>query len=125
VKIDHIAFVVADRERYRRALPPKRVLRSLYDRFQGAQLELLDAGNVYIELIEPKVESSFTWRFLEKGGGFHHICYEVSSEDEARSIIRENRMIEVLGPVYAPLLEGTVLFARSPNREMVEYVWRR
>ena len=35
-------------------------------------------GEPRIELVEPVGEKSPVWRFLERGGGLHHICYEVS-----------------------------------------------
>jgi len=125
VKIHHIGFVVADRARYRTNLPFGNVVKSLYDEIQKAWLELIDTEGTYIELIEPVEEESFTWNFLRKKGGFHHICYEVKSYDEALKTVKEGRMIITLGPVYAPLLDGEVLFARNRNREMVEFVWRR
>ncbi|WP_456432142.1 VOC family protein [Nitratifractor sp.] len=122
--IDHIGFVVADTEAYLRHLPLHKVLKSLYDPLQQAQLTLVDGGTTRIELIEPRSEESFTWNFLQKGRGWHHICYAVADEAEAKEAIRNARMILVRGPMEAPLLEGEVLFARNRNREMVEFVWR-
>jgi len=123
VKIHHIGFVVADRARYRNNLPVQKVVAEIYDPVQKAHLELIDTDGAYIELIEPAEEGSFTWNFLQKGGGFHHICYQVASEEEARQAVMKGRMVMALGPVEAPLLNGQVLFARNRNREMVEFVW--
>ena len=123
MKIHHIGFVVADRARYRANLPVQEVVAALYDPVQKAHLELIDAGGAYIELIEPAEAESFTWNFLQKGGGYHHICYEVDSEAAAREAVTAARMVVTLGPVEAPLLNGQVLFARNRNREMVEFVW--
>ncbi|WP_292654793.1 VOC family protein [Nitratifractor sp.] len=124
MRIDHIGFVVADTEAYLGHLPMRQVLRTLYDPIQKAQLTLVDGGTTRIELIEPRSEESFTWNFLQKGGGWHHICYEVDNLVAAQAAMKEARMIPVRGPLPAPLLEGEVLFARNRNREMVEFLWR-
>ena len=122
--IDHIGFVVKDRQKYRKNLPIQNVIKSLYDPIQDANLELIDGGGVKIELIEPVSKKAFTWNFLQKGGGWHHICYRCTSLEEAREAIRSKFMVEVLGPIPAPLLDGVVLFARSRNKEIVEFVWQ-
>jgi methylmalonyl-CoA/ethylmalonyl-CoA epimerase len=38
-------------------------------------------GEALIELVEPAGEKSPVQSFLHKGGGFHHMCYEVSDLD--------------------------------------------
>jgi methylmalonyl-CoA/ethylmalonyl-CoA epimerase len=124
MRLDHIGFVVADIERYRAHLPVQKILRSLVDPLQKAHLELIDAGGAAIELIQPLDKEAFTWNFLQKGGGWHHLCYEVASLEEAQEAIRQYYMILVRGPMPAPLLDGEVLFARNRNKEMVEFVWR-
>ncbi len=125
MRVDHIGFVVKNAEKYRKNLPIQTVVKSLYDPLQDAYLELIDGGGVMIELIEPQNEDAFTWNFLQKGGGYHHICYECDSLKEAKDAIKNQFMVEVLGPIPAPLLDGQVLFARSRNREIVEFVWRK
>lgn len=35
-----------------------------------------------IELLEPLNESSPVFNFLQRGGGMHHLCYELEKEDE-------------------------------------------
>ena len=35
-----------------------------------------------IELVEPAGEDSPVLRFLEQGGGLHHVCYEVADLEE-------------------------------------------
>lgn len=36
-------------------------------------------GEPSIELVEPAEEKASVWKFLERGGGFHHVCYEVGN----------------------------------------------
>src|SRR4051812_49367345 len=38
-------------------------------------------GDPSIELVEPADESAPVQKFLERGGGLHHICYEVENID--------------------------------------------
>ena len=44
---------------------------------QKVNVCFLKTNNVYIELIEPAEENSPISTFVAKGGGFHHICFEV------------------------------------------------
>jgi methylmalonyl-CoA/ethylmalonyl-CoA epimerase len=44
---------------------------------QKVNICFLKTNNVYIELIEPAEENSPISTFIAKGGGFHHICFEV------------------------------------------------
>ena len=38
-----------------------------------------NAGDPSIELVEPADEKAPVYKFLERGGGLHHLCYEVES----------------------------------------------
>ncbi len=58
-------------------------------------------GEMKIELIEPKDDDSPVSKFLEKGGGFHHICFEVKNLSET---IKE--MIEKGGRLIVPPVKG-------------------
>ena len=42
-----------------------------------------DARNPVFELVEPAEAQSPVSSFLEKGGGLHHVCYEVDDLDLA------------------------------------------
>jgi catechol 2,3-dioxygenase-like lactoylglutathione lyase family enzyme len=123
VRLHHVGFVVADPERFRKNLPVSSLRNELYDPYQKAWLALVDTEGSYIELITPKERESFTWNFLQKGGGFHHLCYEVDSYEAAKRSILEQRMVVAHERVYAPLLERWVMFARDRNRMMVEFAW--
>ena len=46
---------------------------------QKVNVCFLKTNNVYIELIEPAEENSPISEFIAKGGGFHHICFEVNN----------------------------------------------
>jgi len=122
MRIHHIGYVVKNIETYRRNLVIQEIIKSVYDPIQKAKLELITVDNIYIELIEPQDETAFTYTFMQKGGGYHHLCYEVKSKTEALNIMLEKKMIKVLDFVYAPLLDSEVIFAYSRNKEVVEFV---
>jgi len=124
VKIHHIGYVVKNIEKYKKNLIIDEVVKEVYDDTQRAKLVLLKTDNVFIELIEPQNEKSFTYNFLRKGGGYHHLCYEVS-KDTAESFIKDKKMIKVLDWVYAPLLDSEVMFAYNRNKEIVEFVCQK
>ena len=122
LKIHHLGYVVRDIDQFADNLVNSTIIKGLYDEAQEAELALIQQSNIFIELILPSKISSFTYNFLQNGGGYHHICYEVSSKALAEDIIRKKRMIKVLDWVYAPLLESDVVFAFNKNKEVVEFV---
>ena len=121
MKIHHIGYVVKSIEKYKKNLIIDEVVKEIYDETQKANLALIKAQNIFIELIEPTDEESFTYNFLQKGGGYHHLCFQTSKE-EAEQFIQNKKMIKVLDWVYAPLLDGDVCFAYNRNKEIVEFV---
>lgn len=74
---------------------------------QKVNVCFLKVGQPYIELIEPASADSPVVSFLNKGGGFHHLCFEVDDiykkvdemeKNGARVLVRpvpgfENRLI--------------------------------
>ena len=44
---------------------------------QKVNICFLKTNGVFLELIEPAQENSPISDFVEKGGGFHHLCFEV------------------------------------------------
>ena len=123
MKIHHIGYVVNDIAQYQKNLLPQKVIASVYDEVQKADLVLIETDNVLVELIQPKEKDAPTHRFLQKyGNAYHHLCYEVDTKKTAEAIIASKRMIKTLGWIYAPLLKSEVIFAWDRNRQVVEFV---
>ena len=59
-----------------------------------------------IELIEPAAGDSPVNRFLAKGGGQHHLCYEVDDIDHALTVLRSRKASIVQRPCAAVAFEG-------------------
>jgi methylmalonyl-CoA/ethylmalonyl-CoA epimerase len=80
-KINHVAIVVADIEQavvfWRDALGLQ--LDHIEDvPSQKAKVAFLPIGDSEVELVQPTSDDSGTAKFLaEKGGGMHHLCFEV------------------------------------------------
>jgi methylmalonyl-CoA/ethylmalonyl-CoA epimerase len=121
MKIHHIGYVVKDIKKYKKNLVIDNILKEVYDDTQNAKLVLIKSENIFIELIEPQNQNAFTYNFLKKSGGYHHLCYETTKEG-AELLIKEKKMIKVLDWVYASLLDGDVCFAYNRNKEVVEFV---
>jgi len=50
---------------------------------QKVNVCFMKLGELRIEIIEPVGDDSPVKKFLEKGGGFHHICFEVENISDA------------------------------------------
>lgn len=88
LRLHHVGFVVGNIEQ---AMPG--FLRSLaacwdeqvfHDPLQKVKVAFLTtrAEDPQIELVEPAGEDSPVLRFLEQGGGLHHVCYEVADLEQ-------------------------------------------
>jgi len=98
----------------------------VYDPLQDANLCLIPQGDISIELVQPMSENSKTYKFLRSGGGLHHICYEVDSQEEVEMIIENKRMVRVYGPVPALLFNDRhVTFVYSRNNELIEFLCKQ
>lgn len=90
LRLHHVGFVVADiatgMEGFKRSLSADWDGRIFEDPHQKVKVAFLQTrpGDALIELVEPAAEHSPVLRFLrEKGGGFHHVCYEVADLERA------------------------------------------
>jgi methylmalonyl-CoA/ethylmalonyl-CoA epimerase len=59
-----------------------------------------------IELVEPAEAGSPVTRFLEKGGGLHHLCYEVRDLDSHLQYCKSRGFLVICQPVPAVAFGG-------------------
>lgn len=94
-KVDHIAIVVENLEE-----EIKKYQKLLGLSFSGSEVvagqkvktALFDCGDMGIELLEPLADDSPVSNFLSKrGGGIHHIAFEVDDIHKQLEILRANR----------------------------------
>jgi methylmalonyl-CoA/ethylmalonyl-CoA epimerase len=112
-RLHHLGFVVANIEAglkgFVRSLAATWDGKVFEDPFQKAKVAFLatQPDDPLIELVEPTTEGAPTWRFLtERGGGLHHVCYEVSSLEAHIAEMKARRCIVVRQPTPAVAFGG-------------------
>lgn len=112
LRLHHIGFVVAEIEASLRGF-----IQSLgaswdghifEDPHQNVKVAFLATrpGDALIELVEPAGESSPVMQFLKKGGGMHHVCYEVDSLTQSLQELRARGALLVKRPKPAVAFGG-------------------
>jgi methylmalonyl-CoA/ethylmalonyl-CoA epimerase len=83
---------------------------------------LLYPGGILLELVQPNVEDSPVSRFLkEKGGGFHHICYEVDDLEDVMKSMGSMGYIIAKRPKPAVAFNGRRIgWMLTPEKKLIE-----
>jgi methylmalonyl-CoA epimerase len=94
---------------------------------QKVNVCFMKIGESRIEFIEPIDDESPVRKALQKGGGFHHICFEVDDLSEKIKEIVENGGRLIVSPVEG--FEGrqiafVLLNMKKTNLNLVELVQR-
>jgi methylmalonyl-CoA/ethylmalonyl-CoA epimerase len=100
-RLDHVALAVRDSDRAAAELHDRLGLRVVH-REELAQshvrLTYLDAGNGFIQLVEPLDDASDVARWLdEHGEGVHHVCFGVDDVSAAVAAIAGGEQPHRLG----------------------------
>lgn len=97
-RIEHIAVAVADLdaaiELYKKVWGLEVEHREVVED-QGVEEAMLPLGESYIQLLAPLTPESTVGRFVERrGGGLHHIAYEVDNiENALQGLIKEGAQL--------------------------------
>jgi methylmalonyl-CoA/ethylmalonyl-CoA epimerase len=98
----------------------------IHDPLQGAKVTFLrtpGAGDAQIELVEPAGDNSPVSRFLEKGGGLHHLCYEVADLAEHLKLIRAAGCVVVRAPMPAAAFQQRLIaWALTREKLLLEFL---
>ncbi len=129
-RLHHVGFVVAE---IRTAMPG--FLHSMQaqwderifeDPLQKVKVAFMSTrqGDAMIELVEPAGESSPVLRFLnEKGGGLHHLCYEVPDLEKSLAESRERGLMIVSRPKPAVAFGGRrIAWVLTKEKMLVEFL---
>lgn len=78
------------------------------DPLQTAQVQFLHLPGTghWLELVAPNSKQSKLSNALRKGGGLHHLCYEVTAIEAACSHLREQAMLLLSHPAPAVAFGG-------------------
>ena len=112
-KLHHIGFVVCSiqesAESFARALGARWDGKIILDPLQKVRVSFFEGRNAtdpLIELVEPADPQSPVSRFLEGGGGLHHLCYEVEDLDSHLTFSRSVGTLIIRPPVPAVAFGG-------------------
>jgi methylmalonyl-CoA/ethylmalonyl-CoA epimerase len=128
----HIGFVVAAiatcAERFARSVNASWNGNVIYDPIQGVRvtfLEPLTPQAVRVELVEPAGEKSRVSAFLNRGGGMHHLAYEVDAIEKTLRSLRDEGCMLVSAPQPAVAFANRrIAWMYTRDRLLVEYIER-
>jgi methylmalonyl-CoA/ethylmalonyl-CoA epimerase len=131
--LHHTGFVVASIaesiERWRTTLSAISISETFQDDTQGARvafLEFAPGGSTMLELVEPVTPESPTGRFLQKGGGLHHLCFEVDDLEEQIRAMKARKAMLIRHPKPAVAFEGRrIAWMVTRDKLLVEYIERK
>jgi methylmalonyl-CoA/ethylmalonyl-CoA epimerase len=130
--LHHVGFVVSSITQagpgFARSLAAEWRGEIIHDPLQQARVSFMHSGadgNPAIELVEPDSSESPLNKFLAKGGGLHHICYEVDSLEAQLEICRSSGSLLVKQPLPAVAFNGRrIAWVYTRQKLLVEYLER-
>ncbi|HTV56748.1 MAG TPA: VOC family protein [Terriglobia bacterium] len=129
-RLHHVGFVVqsiaASAEGFSRSIAGAWDGRIIQDPLQGARVTFLRGpipADALVELIEPVDEASPVSKFLKRGGGLHHLCYEVGNLETQLQYIRSTGSLVVRPPVPAVAFGGRrIAWVYTKAKLLLEYL---
>jgi len=129
-RLHHVGFVVASIdasvERMSRSLALRWHGEVFADPIQRVKVTFLGEENTpQVELVEPDAEDSPVGAFLKRGGGLHHLCYEIADLDVQLRAVRESGAIVVRQPAPAVAFAGRrIAWVYTREKLLIEYLER-
>jgi methylmalonyl-CoA/ethylmalonyl-CoA epimerase len=132
LKLHHIGFVVSSIQEsgpsFALALGATWDRKIVFDPIQKVRVTFLQGRNAtdpLIELVEPDEPKSPVSRFLERGGGLHHLCYEVKNLQSHMAFCKSFGTIIIRPPVPAVAFGGRrIAWALTKKRLLMEFLER-
>ncbi len=90
---------------------------------QKVNICFLKTNNVFLELIEPAEENSPISNFIKKGGGFHHLCFEVDNIHLELEKMKKNGVriiVDVVKGFEERLTAFVMLDMKNTNCNLIE-----
>ena len=83
------------------------------------------AASPVLELVEPAGENSPVIPFLKRGGGLHHLCYEIEDLENQLALSRAQGGLVVKPPLPAVAFAGRrIAWVYTRNKLLLEYLER-
>ena len=131
--LHHIGFVVGSIEktvdRFARSISAQWDGQIIADPLQGVRITFLRSvaspSESLIELVEPAGAKSPVENFLKRGGGLHHLCYEVNSLTAQLQLSRSLGGLVVRQPMPAVAFGGRqIAWVYTADKLLTEYLAR-
>jgi methylmalonyl-CoA/ethylmalonyl-CoA epimerase len=130
LKLHHIGFVVLSiqesAESFACSLGATWDGNIVFDPLQKVRVTFFQGHNPtdpLIELVEPGEPESPVSRFLGRGGGLHHLCYEVKDLDSHLEFCRSVGTTIIRPPVPAAAFDGRrIAWAITRKKLLIEYL---
>jgi methylmalonyl-CoA/ethylmalonyl-CoA epimerase len=130
--LHHVGFVVASisqvGSKFADSLGAQWNGEIIHDPLQEVRVAFLRCGGPEtpaVELVEPDGEKSRLHNFLRRGGGLHHVCYEVDSLNAQLEQSRSAGCVVVRKPLPAAAFGGRLIaWVYTRERLLLEYLER-
>jgi methylmalonyl-CoA/ethylmalonyl-CoA epimerase len=130
--LHHVGYVVTSIaesiDRWQQAVLAVSISEAFDDAIQRARVIFLDLppdGAVKLELVEPAGPDSPVAGFDQKGGGLHHICFEVDDIEQQIGKMKLLRAMLIRHPQPAVAFRGRrIAWMRTRDKLLVEYLER-
>lgn len=130
--LHHLGFVVGSISKVAREFAASMGLRwdgiIIHDPLQRVRVSFFrpaDSRNPVFELVEPAGETSPVAHFLKKGGGLHHVCYEIDDLEAGLRKAQSAGLAVVSAPTPAVAFDGRrIAWVCSRSRLLMELLER-
>ena len=128
--LHHVGFVVRSIEEiadeFSRSLAGAWDGQIILDPLQGTRVSFFRgpiANDALVELVEPIEQGSPVSKFLERGGGLHHLCYEVADLEAQLQYSRSTGSLVVRKPLPAAAFGGRrIAWVYTKAKLLLEYL---
>jgi methylmalonyl-CoA/ethylmalonyl-CoA epimerase len=128
----HVGFVVASIEKsaasFAQTLGAEWDGHIIHDPNQGVRVTFLHSrhpSDPLFELVEPAGDNAPVEAFVKRGGGLHHVCYEVGNLEEALARIRSVGGLVTRQPLPAVAFGGRrIAWVYTKHKLLIEYLER-
>jgi len=132
-RLHHVGYVVSDVEEslphWTASLAATWVSAVFHDPLQKVKVAFLQPASedsVQVELVAPAGEGSPVAPFLAKGGGLHHMCYEVDDLEAHIADMKRRKAVVIRPPKPAVAFLGRrIAWMVTRERLVIEYLERR
>ena len=132
-RLHHVGFVVNDIqgsvEGFARSIGASWNAKIFHDPLQKVRVSFLQSfspADMQIELVEPAAEDSPVSNFLKRGGGLHHLCYEVEDLDAHLITMRLKGAVVVRRALPAIAFQNRrIAWTFTAQKLLLEFLERR